>query len=641
MTARIRPQYLDVDMSSIPSRPHTRAEAAAPRGSVPMPPNYLGAAELDDLLQRQFSGETLADDELAAIAATEEHNAACSEAASASEAQEDSDAYARAAAVLPARPAARVQPSAPAEAEEPDPYIGRVPEDRLEAYIEATRDRDPAVRFDDIVKRRKRPDGTDEEYIVTKAVVNQDTAARAYIAIESPVYDRYSNLLYSYSRSTGLWSAHTPKSLAGSVGALLDDMLTDRRGGRCRKITAGAVNSLKNDIASAVASLLEDAYRVDDEDVFASPYTNVVHCANGMLHFNDDGEVELRPFDMEYRSRRRIKLAYDPGARCDEFLNSVVLSAMDEEDADLLQRYAGQCLLSNNPTQTMLILHGTAGGGKGTLVNVIRAILGKKEAVGTLRPEMLGERFEICRFAGKTLLTGNDVQQNFMDGESSNVIKSIIGADGFDAEKKGSMQGVQVEGKFSIICTTNAHLRVRICEDVDAWRRRLAIIEYDKPKPARTIVNYDDVLVGREGPGILAWMVEGARRLLADCRDGRGLVLSERQAARVDSMLMESDSVASCVRDCVAPADNGLGGVAALASVNSSLTMAELYTHYKCVYCADHGWDPKYRNAFMTAAASEISRVHGLVQRHDIKRDGSEHRGFSGVRIVNRSSASN
>jgi phage/plasmid-associated DNA primase len=77
-------------------------------------------------------------------------------------------------------------------------------------------------------------------------------------------------------------------------------------------------------------------------------------------------------------------------------------------DIALIQRWAGLALLGVNLSQKILLLTGTPGGGKSTLVSVLTGIIGKGN-VGMLRTELLGDRFEIGRLSGKTLHYGPDV----------------------------------------------------------------------------------------------------------------------------------------------------------------------------------------------------------------------------------------
>ena len=71
-------------------------------------------------------------------------------------------------------------------------------------------------------------------------------------------------------------------------------------------------------------------------------------------------------------------------------------------------------LLGVNYAQRFMMLEGTAGGGKGTFVEVLEAIIGENNSA-QMRTRHLEDRFEIGRFVGKTLLGGKDVADNFLE----------------------------------------------------------------------------------------------------------------------------------------------------------------------------------------------------------------------------------
>src|SRR5581483_11992213 len=95
-------------------------------------------------------------------------------------------------------------------------------------------------------------------------------------------------------------------------------------------------------------------------------------------------------------------------------------------------------------------------------------------------------------------------------------LKSLTGHDPVTLEFKNSNESPSILCKFNIIITCNSRLVVHLEGDVDAWRRRLAIVEYNKPKPEKVIADLDRLILEREGSGVLNWMLEGLDRVHAD-----------------------------------------------------------------------------------------------------------------------------
>src|SRR6266511_1082876 len=125
-------------------------------------------------------------------------------------------------------------------------------------------------------------------------------------------------------------------------------------------------------------------------DFFSTNLTEYIPCANGMLRLTDRKLDKFKPF---YRRRNKLGVHYDASARCPLFLDTLMRPALDTDELDLLQRWFGLALIGENLSHKIVILTGTAGGGKGTFVRVLTGIIGQMN-LASLRPQLLGERFE-------------------------------------------------------------------------------------------------------------------------------------------------------------------------------------------------------------------------------------------------------
>ena len=81
-----------------------------------------------------------------------------------------------------------------------------------------------------------------------------------------------------------------------------------------------------------------------------------------------------------------------PDADCPRLKSELLASALDPEDISLLQRWCGALLLGRNRAQRIMLLTGTAGGGKSTLLEIVEDVIGPMN-VCQLRTEHLSERF--------------------------------------------------------------------------------------------------------------------------------------------------------------------------------------------------------------------------------------------------------
>jgi P4 family phage/plasmid primase-like protien len=346
---------------------------------------------------------------------------------------------------------------------------------------------------------------------------------------------------------------------------------------------------------------------------FASDLTKFIPCANGMLRLDDK---KLLPFSPDYRRRNKLAVRFDAAAKCPLFLDTLMRAALDDDDLDLLQRWCGLALIGENLAQRILILTGTAGGGKGTFIRVLNGIIGDIN-LASLRTQLLGERFELGRFLGKTLLYGSDVPENFLNQRGASVLKSLTGYDPVTLEFKNSNESPSIICKFNIIVTCNSRLTVQLEGDTDAWRRRLAIIEYHKPKPEKVIADLDRRIFTSEASGVLNWMLDGLDKLRAD---GWQLNLTAQQQERVDNLLLESEGHTVFVRECLTRDAEG------------QLTVPDCFTAY-VEFCTGRGWTALTKNKFGSLIGDVVVRQFGITARNDI-RDGSgkAQRGWKGIR---------
>lgn len=413
---------------------------------------------------------------------------------------------------------------------------------------------------------------------------------------------------HEYQPTTGLWE-RLPDARMKYV--IATDILKFLRDVGCFELEAKRNATLCKDVLELMNWL------VDDQAPVRYQQRKLIHVGNGMVEFTETGEVKLKPFSPDYRSRNRIAINYDPQAECPMFLDRLLAPAMTKDDIDCLQLYFGQCLLGVNHSQTFLMLTGAAGAGKSTLANIIEGIIGRQNCT-ELRLEHMNNRFEMNRLIGKTLLTGKDVPDHFLNTRGAQKLKALTGKDTLTTEAKGRNETVDIVGEFNIIITSNSDLQVNVAGDNEAWRRRMLWIKYELLSDIEKIDAFDELLLREEGAGILNWGIEGACRLL---KNKGQIQRSENHSLRVDELLQESDSAAAFIDTCVVKA------------TGESVTSEALYTAY-LDFCRARDWEAKeYRNACRGFRSAIEAKFH-LSYRHDIPAgNGYVRRGYAGIKI--------
>jgi P4 family phage/plasmid primase-like protien len=429
---------------------------------------------------------------------------------------------------------------------------------------------------------------------------------------ETPtVFIAEENRFYTYSPSEGIHLQSRPPELLTQVSDLLLLAARDNPKVLTKPLQFGFRNaaSLSGVIKHAQGSLIKPL------DYFEVNLTEFIPCKNGMLRLSDR---ELLPFNQSYRRRNKLGVPFDRQAKCKTFLNVLMTPALDPDELDLVQRVCGLFLIGKNLAQRIILLIGTAGGGKGTLIRIVCGILGTLN-VAALRTRLLEERFELGGFLGRTLLYGADVPADFLNYHGASILKSLTGGDPVTLEFKGSNERPYIECNFNVMLTCNSRLLVRLEGDTEAWRRRLVPVRYHHEPPKKPIANLSEQILATEASGVLNWMLEGLEKLRAD---GWLIHLTDAQQKLVDDLLLESDSQTIFVRENLVRDDEG------------ELTVADCYTAYVS-FCNDREWLATPRRRFSNVIGDVVAREFGIAPRHDLKAGKGTQRGWKGIRCLN------
>jgi phage/plasmid-associated DNA primase len=439
--------------------------------------------------------------------------------------------------------------------------------------------------------------------------INESFWAGLFAVENIVLWEPSERAFYTYNPDTGIY---VEESVDAIKRRLSDRLLEASRQTNCPWLEKQRSDSRLSSIVAHLRGIVERRAAFAERE-------RRIHLANGIFSFENGGE--LLPFSPAFVSQNRSPIAFDENAKCERFLSELVYPAVHAEDADLLQKYAGLCLLGNNVIQRMLILDGESARGKTQVANVIQSIVGR-ENVTQLRTRWLGERFETYRFLKKTLLIGVDVEPDFLSTKGAAVLKGLVGGDWLDAEQKLGTGCFPMQGNFCVIITSNSRLRVRLFGDIAAWRRRLLIVRYEAPPPKKIIPDFGALLVREEGSGILNWCIAGLDMLLRDIDASAAgeITLTARQKQIVDSLLAESDSLRFFLQKHVERAEG------ADVSVNE---IVEVYA----AFCPEKGWNPLPITEVHRSLEGLMLELFRVTKSHSIKRDGKSVRGFFGVAL--------
>ena len=477
-----------------------------------------------------------------------------------------------------------------------DDYLCSHTADEFRRYAEASRElvsTEEAKRLEDPYLPLTKEYGEPFEIrvnnsgIVTKVIYSPTWNAYFLMKNHHLVFEPTEDSFYAYNPANGLWEF---LSVAGVQEMLAADLRS-----YWSKYHSGDLHTLQFHLK--VANLHEGVEmlrgKIERSGFFKRTGKPVIHVRNGML---DLESMTLKPFSQDYHSRNQVPLDFNPDADCPRFINELLAPALDDESIGVFQKYVGQILLGMNSSQQFLLLEGTAGGGKGTLVDILNRVIGEAN-IAELRTKHLDERFEFANFVGKTLLVGSDVTGNFLQTAGAEAIKKLTGGDPIDAEFKHANRHCLLRGEFCIIITSNNDLHVRLDGDSDAWRRRLILLCFENPAPAKPIGNFAASLFEEEGEGILNWMVHGAVAFLEELKEHGRIHLPPALQDLADKLLYNSDSVHSFVADRV------------VQKRGEALLPSNVFPEY-LTYCNLNGFVSVGKNLFEKGLSREMKLQH-------------------------------
>ena len=468
---------------------------------------------------------------------------------------------------------------------------------------------DSQTVFDETIKQYGQPYYKGPYGVITS--INRRFWAGLYLTENHLLYEPIECQFYEYIEDNGLWRTKTEAALRESIAARLLIYSRGLGGQEFEK----KVNRTNLDTIIAHLKGQSEKKSIFDEK------KRIIHCANGVVRLQPRGEAVFTEFSVADYSRNQSPIEYHPEAECPRFLNELILSSVGEEDALLIQKWMGLALLGDNAPQKFIILDGQPGGGKSTLIRIIREVVGAQN-VYQLRTKQLGERFELFRYIGKTLLIGSDVSGKFLMQKDAHVIKSLVGGDPLSGEGKTSNGCFDIKGNYNIVISCNTRLKVLLEGDIGAWKRRLLIVRYDKAPPTKPIPDFDAQLVKEEGSGILNWALEGLQMAFADIDETGTLLLSIEQKKRIDALLSESESVRHFAKGRL------------ITDLNGDVTSDEAVTAY-AEYCSDRGWNPLPITTVQQQMPDLMLELFGAAKSHRVQRDGKSQRGWKGMRLAN------
>ncbi len=266
---------------------------------------------------------------------------------------------------------------------------------------------------------------------------------------------------------------------------------------------AGSLNGNK-----AILGLAESEPRIvfTVEDADRDGY--LLNCANGTVDLRTGG---LRPHDRGDLITKVAPIAFDPDARAPRFEEALVEWQPDPDVRAFLQRWAGYAATGVIRDHVLPVAFGVGANGKSTLFDLLARILGDYSAAMPAHFLAIQKQekhdTEIARLRGVRLAVASETSNGCALDEAK--VKRLTGGDVLTGRfMRADFIDFRPTAKFVLL--TNHRPRLRGTDE--GIRRRVLLVPFDNVIPAdKRDGKLAERLFREEAPGILRWIVDGAR----------------------------------------------------------------------------------------------------------------------------------
>lgn len=187
----------------------------------------------------------------------------------------------------------------------------------------------------------------------------------------------------------------------------------------------------------------------------------------------------------------------------------------DRELIDYVQMTVGLAAIGKVYQEHMIIAYGGGANGKSTFWNTIYRVLGNY--AGKISAEALtmnckrNVKPEMAELKGKRLIIASEMEEGMRLNTAT--VKQLCSTDEIQAEKKYKDPFAFVPSHTLVLYTN--HLPKVGANDDGIWRRLVVIPFNAKITGTSDIKNYADYLYEKAGTAVMAWIVEGACKVIA------------------------------------------------------------------------------------------------------------------------------
>ena len=333
---------------------------------------------------------------------------------------------------------------------------------------------------------------------------------------------------------------------------------------------------------ASLKAMVELAKHHDDVKVMFNSFDRELHLLNVHNGTIDLRSATLHPLDRDQRITKLIPIAFLPDATCPVFVRTTrQIFEDDEEMVAYFQTVVGYSATGDCREQCLFVCHGRGANGKTTLMDALGRVFGPYAChtpTETLIATKAGRSAsnDLARLVGSRFVTASEA--NADDKLAIGLVKQMTGGEPI-AARFLFKEFFEFTPTFKIFLATNCLPRLDATDA--AIMRRIRTIPFDRVFAAneqdRTLAEQ----FSAEAEGILAWIVEGARRWY----DAGSLMTPTKVTAANEAYRVEMDSIGAFLSETYEE------------DPSASVSASSLHTDYR-LWTKSNGLDPVSQTAF-------------------------------------------
>jgi len=340
-----------------------------------------------------------------------------------------------------------------------------------------------------------------------------------------------------FDKQTGLLAEQLADDLAGNLATGVDGLVWVYEGGvwlpRDDEVERRIVRALGDRYRSSQLGTIRSMILKGREipKIYSVPTPSYINLSAGMLNWVTG---ELVNHDPAFLSTVQLPIEYDEAATCPAF-DAWVAEVVPADSVALLWEALGYLLMSGNPLQKAVLLHGDGGNGKGTFLRLVEHCLGAENVSGVTLREIVDGKFEVAGMFGKIANIAGDIDAHHVVDTSK--FKQITGEDKINAQHKFAKPFRFTAWAVPIF---SANELWASSDATSGYFRRWLPIPFPNKVIGTHGVKFDEGALFAEAPGILNKATASLRVLMA-----RGKF---ELSGSADELMHEFEQVSDVVR---------------------------------------------------------------------------------------------